>query len=107
MIPFRCRVDGAIKGYSAFPTIRLFSVISRTLVGGVLPLCREVVGVFYSPSLLGKDLFKNHLSSIEPYVKIDHFKNYPYSIGRCARIDLFKKYSYSTGPCAKTRKNYE
>ena len=30
---------------------RLFSVISRTLVGGcVLPLCREAVGVFYSPS---------------------------------------------------------
>ena len=35
-------------------TIKLFSVISRTLVGGVLPLCREAVGVFYSPSRLGK-----------------------------------------------------
>ena len=33
---------------------QLFSVISRTLVGGVLPLCREAVGVFYSPSWLGK-----------------------------------------------------
>ena len=30
-------------------TIRLFSVISRTLVGGILPLCRDAVGVFYSP----------------------------------------------------------
>ena len=31
-------------------TIRLFSVIFRTLVGwGVLPLCREAVGVFYRP----------------------------------------------------------
>ena len=30
-------------------TIRLFSVKCRTLVGGVLPLCREEVGVFYSP----------------------------------------------------------
>ena len=31
--------------------IRLFSVIIRTLVrGGVLPLCREAVSVFYSPS---------------------------------------------------------
>ena len=35
-------------------TIRLFSVISRTLVrGGVLPLCRGAVSVFYSPSWLG------------------------------------------------------
>ena len=34
-------------------TIRLFSVIARTLIGGVLPLCREAVGVFYSPSRLG------------------------------------------------------
>ena len=47
----------AMKGYSAFPkaptlleplTIRLFSAISRTLVGGVLPLCKGAVGVFYS-----------------------------------------------------------
>ena len=33
-------------------TIRLFSVISRTLVeggGGVLLLCRGAVGVFYAP----------------------------------------------------------
>ena len=33
--------------------IRLFSVISRTLVGGVLPLCGEDVGVIYSLSRLG------------------------------------------------------
>ena len=38
-------------------TIRLFSVISRTLVEGVLPLCREAVSVFYSPSWLGKILY--------------------------------------------------
>ena len=37
---------------------RLFSVISRTLVGGgVLPLSREAVGVFYSPSRL-----RSHMS---------------------------------------------
>ena len=36
-----------------------FSVISRTLVGGVLPLCREAVSVFYSPSRLG-----NHFLSL-------------------------------------------
>ena len=34
--------------------IRLLSVISRTLVGGFLPLGREAIGVFYSPSRLGK-----------------------------------------------------
>ena len=43
----------AMKGCSAFPkpqhprnlTIILFSIISRTLVGVVLPLCRGAVGV--------------------------------------------------------------
>ena len=34
-------------------TIRLFSIISRTLIGVVLPLCRDTVGVFYGPSRLG------------------------------------------------------
>ena len=34
-------------------TIRWFSVISSTPVGGVLPLCRDAVGVFCSPSGLG------------------------------------------------------
>ena len=33
--------------------IILFSVLSRTLVGEVLPLNREAVGVFYSPCRLG------------------------------------------------------
>ena len=34
-------------------TIRLFCVISRTLEVEVLLLCRDTVGVFYSPSRLG------------------------------------------------------
>ena len=38
-----------------------FIVISRTLVGeGVLPLCREAVGVFYSLSRLGSSALDNH-----------------------------------------------
>ena len=37
--------------YCSF-TIRLFSVISRTFVRVVLPLCRIPVGVFYNPSQL-------------------------------------------------------
>ena len=32
----------------------MFSVISRTFVGGVLPICGGAVGVFYSPNRLGK-----------------------------------------------------
>ena len=62
VLPLRAKVDpGAIviKGYSAFPkapVIRLFNVIYKTLVGGgFLPLCREAVGVFYSPSRQGND----------------------------------------------------
>ena len=35
-------------------TIRLFSVISRSLVGEMLLLCRGAVGVFYSPRRFGK-----------------------------------------------------
>ena len=38
-------------------TIRLFSVISRTLFGGVLSLYREAFGVFCCPSRLGKGVF--------------------------------------------------
>ena len=34
-------------------TIRLFSVISRTLVWGVLTLCRNAVSVFQNPRWLG------------------------------------------------------
>ena len=41
-----------IKGYRSL-NIRLFSVISRTFVGGILPLNRDTVGVFYNPSRLG------------------------------------------------------
>ena len=42
-------------------TIRLFSVICRRVIGGgkVLPLCREVVGVFYSP----KENFEHYVTT--------------------------------------------
>ena len=49
-------------------TIRLFSVISKTLVVGVgvLLLCREAVGVFYSPSRLGKvNVIKPGVNSLQ------------------------------------------
>ena len=41
-------------------TIRLFRVISRTLFERVvLPLCREAVGVFYTPYPLGKHVWNS------------------------------------------------
>ena len=46
-------------------TIRLFSVISRTRVGEILPRCREVVSVFYSPSQLGNQR-KDHIDPTGP-----------------------------------------
>ena len=64
VLPLRARVDlgvMAIKGTLHFPkfqyyrslSIRLLNVISWTLVcgvGWVLPLCRDAVSVFYTPS---------------------------------------------------------
>ena len=41
------------------------SVISKILLGGVLPLCREAVDVFYSPNLLG-----NHWMRTNQYIYI-------------------------------------
>ena len=66
VLPLRAWVDleaMVIKRYSVFYklqhywslTIRLFSVITRTLVGGGgLPLCRDAIGVFCSPNRLGQ-----------------------------------------------------
>ena len=47
-----------LQHYRSF-TIRLFCVISRTLVGEVLHLCRDAVSVFYSPSWLGWERLRN------------------------------------------------
>ena len=70
MPQFQVRFDQgsmAMKGYSAFPkpqrqwnlTIRLFSVITKTLVREILPLCRGAVNVFYSLNQLGKLRFES------------------------------------------------
>ena len=60
MLPLRVRVDlGAhslkLQHYWNL-TIRLFNVLSRTPIGGVLPLSRYVVSVFGSPSRLSQIL---------------------------------------------------
>ena len=44
-------------------TISLFSVISRTLVGGVLPLCWDAIGIFCRPSWLGYQRVNFNLQS--------------------------------------------
>ena len=90
--PIRCYHSGptwvdlgamAMKGCSAFPklqhhwnlTIRLFSCLVSYpghSWGGVLPLWREAVGIFYSPSWLGKlGLWKNtHFSYVVILLRI-------------------------------------
>ena len=60
----------AMKGYTTFTkfqhywslTMRLFSAISRTLVGGILHLRRDAVGVFYCPNRLGNLKMKVNFS---------------------------------------------
>ena len=71
VLPFRTRADlGAMakKGTPHSPklqrywnlTIRLFSIIFRTLIGGgVSSLCREAVGLFYSYNRLSMELFSD------------------------------------------------
>ena len=65
VLPHGARVDVgamAMKGCTVFPKPpallgphqTFVSYPGHSLVGGVLPLCREAVGVFYSPSRLGK-----------------------------------------------------
>ena len=60
-----------MKGYSAFPKAPALLEPHHQIVychiqdthrgGGVLPLCKEAVGVFYSPSRLGKSDFTVHM----------------------------------------------
>ena len=63
-------------------TIRLFCVISWTLIGGVLPLCRDAVSVFYNSSRLSLPV---RVPSIGP---INPSKNYSYLIRILDNIHL-------------------
>ena len=64
-------------------TIRLFNVISRTLVGGVLHLFRNAVGVFYSPYKVGH-LFqvskRHHTKTLIKCLKLEIILNSIYTI---------------------------
>ena len=92
MVPLQVRVGlriMAINGCSHFPklqhywslTIRLLSVISRTLVRKVLPLCWDAVGVFCSSSWLGQVFgvvtwSYNHLRRVIIWSHIDMYKSF-------------------------------
>ena len=84
-------------------TISLFRVLPRTMVEGVIPLWRDAVGAFYSPSWLGHEdtdwgsyaplprcsrcilqpqltesnnFYGNLFSLIRVFVRLDEFDNY-------------------------------
>ena len=84
MLPLRVRGDlraMAIKRYSAFPkaqhcwnlAIKLFSVIQDTRWRGVLPFCREAVGVFYSCNIVDSTVPANHKVKIKEKEKRDKY----------------------------------
>ena len=96
--PLRARVlciaqSSSITGTS---TIRLFSVISRTLFGSrFLPLCREAVGVFYSPCQLGN----NHHHHVMPPARISlilsrHFSLSFIASGRSSGLHPVSSHSF-------------
>ena len=84
--PFRCYQSGPEwtwelcqwRGTSHSPkllhywslTIRLFNVISWTLVGGILALCRDTSTVFYSPSRLGWRITEEKCHGRKQWVKM-------------------------------------
>ena len=51
-------------------TIKLFSVITRTLVDGILPLCRDAVGVFCIPNRLDQSILRQKTHKIHVCIKI-------------------------------------
>ena len=65
----------------------MFRVITRTLVGGVLPLCRDTVSIFCRPSLMGQS-----------FPKLPTFNSFPwwywcFYLGRIERFQ-FSFHSY-------------
>ena len=79
----------AINEYSASPklkcywnlTSRLFSVISRTLVGGVLPLYRDAIGVYCSPKYKSEiNIFA--LNEKGPIKQVSNFLAHQLDIGK-------------------------
>ena len=92
----------AMKGYFTFSKLqhywdfRFFSIISKTLVVGVLPLCRDSVGVFYSISRLGFEvnLFRlkdkknrrDHVWLVWECCSFEHYREWPLRITQSSSI---------------------
>ena len=68
-IPQNSSITGASPSY-------LFSIISRTLIGGVLPLYRDAVGVFCSPSQQGHNLFASQYYSLSMLDKLKVWEDF-------------------------------
>ena len=79
-------------------TIRLFNVISRTLIGGVLS--PFAVGVFYSPSQLGYENSYNYLQWI---IIVSYLKSYYCVQIICIRQAIFDKYVRTPSQTKKQR----
>ena len=82
--------------------IRWFNVIYRTLVAsGVLPICRDVIGVFYSPSRLGYVLTVcKHFC--RKWVIKNVFTQAPQKVG-CDTSSNFKRNMYLPNPSTTIR----
>ena len=97
-----------IKKYSTFPKAppllkphhQIIQCHIRTLiVGGLLPLCCESVGVFYSPSWLD-NIYKVKLATV-----VEDDQKTPFSMARIARCRgsaLLLSVDYSTLPLIRT-----
>ena len=94
MLPLRARAmkysnSSKLQHYCNL-TIRFFSVIYRTLIGGgILPHCREAVGIFYSLSWLG--IIKIDSASLLRFTLLNHVQVFLCDISLVCRL----KYPYS------------
>ena len=94
MLPLRARVDPGSNGNegvlcipqssSTAGTSPSYCLVSYTRWVGVLPLCREAVGVFYSPSRLGK--------AGHPECRLGRQEIVYSAIGHFARVLLLEEY---------------
>ena len=125
MQTLRARVDlrvMKIKWYSAFPklqlkwssTIPLFSVTSRTLVGGVLLLWRDAVVIFCRPSRLGhiqigKNFIAYYLAAFVstqiPSVCLSLPLSLSLTYNMCIRLNFWKSGYLLRPPTSKETRN--
>ena len=90
-------------------TIRLFRVISRTLAGGVLPICWDAVRVFYSPADCAeivwchiKDTYRGALllcrESVDVFYSPSRLGHQATRLGSLTPLQLVYPANHPTGP---------